>query len=194
MNLVDKWAHLGHCLGECWYSDTVGYVNIPKNASSTVKGYLIPLGWTPSTTMIECEKYFTILRDPIDRWVSGMAQFAVGHLNNFTIPIEEIFETVTFDDHTEKQTYFLQPFNLDNITFIECDQNLRPKIEKFLVANGFQAAPTVIFDNINESKSKQFELAQKIKKILYQNPHYQIKLKNFFSEDYELIKSVKFYK
>ena len=52
-------------------------VNIPKNASSYVLDWTVNFGW--STALAEhcsnLSEIIVILRDPMDRWISGMSQY-----------------------------------------------------------------------------------------------------------------------
>ena len=107
---MSKWAHLGHHLGECWNDKdkSITFVHIPKNASSFVKGWLLRSGnFTHSDSLVIADHYLITLRDPIERWVSGIAQF-MNVESNQQLTLHELVEQVTVDDHTELQTYFLQ--------------------------------------------------------------------------------------
>jgi hypothetical protein len=96
---MDKWAHLGHTLGECWndQNKSITFVHIPKNASSFIKGYLLSSGcFAYSDSLITADHYLIILRDPIERWISGIAQFMTAEPNQqFTL--HELVEQVTVD-------------------------------------------------------------------------------------------------
>jgi len=76
---LGRWAHLGHRLGECWVDEVndKSYIHVPKNASSFIKGVLIGSGgfWHHSETLVNSGENLVILRDPIDRWCSGVAQY-----------------------------------------------------------------------------------------------------------------------
>ena len=51
-------------------------VSMPKNASSFVKGVLIGARghWHHSETLVNGQENLVVLRDPIDRWCSGIVQ------------------------------------------------------------------------------------------------------------------------
>ena len=89
---MDRWAHLGHSLGECWVDNTTGitYVHIPKNASSFIKGcVLASLKFKHSNTLVKSPRYLIALRDPVERWVSGIAQYEFNSKQDH-IPYQEI--------------------------------------------------------------------------------------------------------
>lgn len=191
--LPDKWHQVGHHLGECWHKYHMIYVNIPKNATSTVKGYLITDGWTNSKKAIEGEMYFTVLRDPINRWITGMAQFIVNNKIELTpYIVDKIFDKITHDDHTELQTYFLQPFDLNKFIFFKCDVNLRNNLEKFFLEQGHDYTK-IEFEDLNVSYGLHKEIADNLKSIIENNGHYLDKLNEHFRPDYYLFNRVKFY-
>ena len=65
---LGKWDHLGHTLGECWSDNTLTFIHVPKNASSSVKGFLINHGFREYNTLQDTHEYFVVLRDPVERW------------------------------------------------------------------------------------------------------------------------------
>jgi hypothetical protein len=184
--MIDRWAHLGHQLGECWFNKDLAYINIPKNATSTVKGYLIAEHWQNSSTLIECDRYFTVLRDPLQRWVSGMAQYQINS-GRLDLSEEEIFDTITFDDHTETQSYFLTPFDLDRTVYFKCDSSLRELLEKFLNISHYS------FDDRNISQGPHAECKHRILEMLKTNPKNLNKVMAHFAVDYKLMSSIKYY-
>lgn len=121
------------------------YVNIPKNASCWMKenfggyryDYINRAFVDPVNSAITLKKgllneplYIIILRDPIDRWLSGVAQFFHGigpsDINHFTIKgMQWLFEKIEFDDHTRSQAHFIDHcIPKDRITWFYCDHQL----------------------------------------------------------------------
>ena len=202
--MIDKWAHLGHQLGECFYcgSTSATYVHIPKNASSFIKSCLLGTkDWFHCEKFITNNQYLIALRDPIERWVSGMAQFI--QANPQTAWTEEvIFDTITFDDHTEEQVYFLQSLNLEKdlakCTFFLVNDSLSSKIFKWQSANFVKwentAYPTHNEKfNVGSNTEGRAEIVQRLWTMIDNNPDNLLKLKQHFSLDYELFNSVTFY-
>ena len=182
--MTDKWAHLGHTLGECWHSKGITFVHVPKNASSFVKGCLINNGWQYSKTFVPSEHYLVVLRDPLERWLSGMAEYQVNS-KQLDLDVHTIFNTITFDDHTELQTYFLKDVNIAKTTFLKFGDNLRNDLNTFLLTNGFNNGATGI-TNINASDSTKQAIKNKLRQFMDVYPEYKIKVQQHFAADYDL--------
>lgn len=203
--MVDKWAYKGHILGECFYcgSTSATYIHIPKNASSFIKSCLVNTrDWFHCEKFITNNQYLIALRDPIDRWLSGMAQLI--HSDPITEWTEElIFSTITFDDHTEKQVYFLQSLNLDKdlnkCIFFKVDDTLSSKFIKWQLENFVKWENTrypstdVKKINVGTDTDGRAEIIQKLLTMIDNNPDNLLKLKEHFADDYRLIESVDFY-
>ena len=188
---MDKWAHLGHTLGECWVDSIKGitYVHIPKNASSFIKGCLLSTNqFTHSNTLVSADRYLITLRDPIERWISGITQFMMIETNQH-LTLQELINTVTFDDHTELQTYFLKDVDLNKCTFLKVDKNLRTNIKNWMLTNGYVADIDNI-TNINEGNQLPKD---RFAALVDGNSQIKLKLADHYAKDYELINRVKFY-
>ena len=188
---MDKWAPLGHTLGECWNDQdkSITFIHIPKNASSFVKGCLISSNrFTHSNNLITADKYLVTLRDPIERWVSGITQL-MSVPNNQHLTLQDLVSTVTFDDHTELQTYFLEGIDLDRCSFIRVDRNLRTNIKQWLDENGYQINVNDI-SNLNEGNQL---LKDRFAAMVDGNSQIKLKLVTHYEQDYALINRVKFY-
>ena len=192
---LGRWIHLGHRLGECWADESRGiaYIHIPKNASSFVKGVLMGARgfWHHSETLIKCNENLIMLRDPIDRWASGIAQYLYN--SKLNIPDDEIFEKITFDDHTDLQTYFLTGVDLSNATFIKVDENLRSNLSSWMIARGYLTNVNIAHAYNASHSDDRATIKTKYTKLVAENPEYMLKLKEHFKQDYELINRVKFY-
>ncbi len=193
---MDRWAHMGHALGECYFDSIqdLTYIHIPKNASSFAKR--ITENFEYSKTFRNASNYLILLRDPIDRWVSGMSQLIQSDpITDWTD--EYIFEHITLNDHTEKQIYFLEYLNfekdLDKCIFFKVDENLSDK---------FIGWANVLYPNISIHKTKlntsqdvkgRIEIIKNLQTTVDNSPDLVLKLKKHFESDYELINRVKFY-
>jgi hypothetical protein len=188
---MDKWAHLGHHLGECWNDKdkSITFIHIPKNASSFVKGCLLRSGnFTHSDRLVTADHYLITLRDPIERWVSGITQF-MDVESNQRFTLHELVEQVTVDDHTELQTYFLQNVDIDRCTFLKVNQNLRTNIKLWLGEHGYiHTGPDV--PNINEGNQLRKD---RFAAMVDGNSQIKLKLVTHYEQDYALINRVKFY-
>jgi len=189
--MSSKWAHLGHTLGECW-NDTnksLTFVHIPKNASSFVKGCLLSSGnFTHSDSLVIADHYLVALRDPIDRWISGIAQF-MNDENNQSSTLHDLVDRVTIDDHTELQTYFLKGVDLDRCTFIQVDKNLRTNLSAWFNKQGY----VVDMDNIPNINEGNRLLKDRFAAMVDGNSQIKLKLVTHYEQDYALINRVKFY-
>jgi hypothetical protein len=192
---LGRWAHLGHRLGECWVDDVNDktYIHIPKNASSFVKGVLIGSGgfWHHSETLTNSSENLIVLRDPIDRWCSGITQYLYNSKQDPSI--NEIFDKITFDDHTDLQTYFLQDVDLSHATFMFVDENLRANLANWIYNHGYRTNVDIAIEYNASSEDDRASTKDYYTKLLDQKPEFVLKLQQHFEEDYALINRVKFY-
>ena len=205
INFFEYYKTKGHVFGECMSkSDTdLMYIHIPKNASSWTKPNLQDWKWefyNYHTDNLYHKHAIIVLRDPIERWLSGIAEyFYLRHRcyqDDYITPgmFDLIFDRVAFDDHTEKQILFIENLNLNNSTFFYCDSGYREKFSKFLESYGMPNRYTFYeyqyqtIDNAFKTKWKRI-----FTNIINEIPEYQKKLEWYFAADYRLIQSVKFY-
>ena len=110
------------------------WINIPKNGSSFIQKTLSDNGWTdvPEDNIdeiIESPNYkkLVVLRDPVERWISGFSQCAFDqHLRILEVLDNKIFwRTIllnpVFDDHTEYQHRFVG--NAQNLVYVYMDKS-----------------------------------------------------------------------
>lgn len=151
---VTPYYLIGHTLGESYRCPSVeySYINIPKNASSECKelfedwefgNYL--QGFVPT------KEYLVILRDPTERWVSGMTEYLVGKYSslgreNIANGAEGeilqllkyqsfqnlIFDTVIFDSHTLPQCVYIQHLPINKLKFFEFNETVVSRIADYL--------------------------------------------------------------
>ena len=192
---LGRWIHLGHRLGECWVDDVndKSYIHIPKNASSFVKGVLIGSGgfWRHSELLVNSSENLIVLRDPIDRWCSGITQYLYNSKQDLSI--NEIFDKITFDDHTDLQTYFLQDVDLSHATFMLVDDNLRANMNDWITSCGYRTNVDIAIEYNASADDDRITTKNYYIELLEQQPDLVLKLKDYFAEDYKLIESVKFY-
>lgn len=201
------WNRRGYISGSCMYHANLKYcyVNIPKNASSFLREIFKDTGWKHMHLGMNMEIKATIvvLRDPIERWITGIAQHITTNVlgENFgsTHYLEQnnelveriIFDQIVFDDHTEQQSWFLEPFSLDNAVFFYCDNTLSKNLDSYFNNKfDFTNKPYV---NVSKDQFDNANLVEHFKKLVYNNKLYFNRLKSYFVRDYDLINSVKFY-
>jgi len=205
INFLEYYKTQGHVFGECMsHPDTdLMYVNIPKNASSWTKPNLLDWGWefyNYHTDNLYNKHALVVLRDPIDRWLSGIAEYMylhhreldTAHLSNSFFNL--VFDRIAFDDHTEQQVLFLESLNVTNCTFFYFGPQYRELFSTFLNANGMpNRYHNYEYQHVTEHDSDRRKFKQIFKKILNNNPKYIRNLEWHFTKDYKLINSVKFY-
>ncbi len=202
-NFLEYYKIKGHVFGECMSSPNTDlmYVNIPKNASSWTKPNLKDWGWefyNYHTDNLYEKHALVVLRDPVDRWLSGIAEYMYLYHRNIDVAhlskpfFDLVFEKVSFDDHTDLQILFIE--GLKNCTFLFCNENYKLNFSNFLKDNGFNNS----YQNYEHQHVTAFDSGrQKFKDIfkstMDNNKSYQKKIQWYFQKDYELINSVKFY-
>jgi hypothetical protein len=193
---LGRWVHLGHRLGECWVDEVnnKSYIHIPKNASSFIKGVLIGSGgfWHHSETLVNSVENLIVLRDPVDRWLSGITQYL--HNNHLVdMPAELIFDKITFDDHTDLQTYFLQGVDLTSATYMMVNDELRANVNDWIIERGYRTNVDIAIQYNASRDDDRITTKGYYANLLEQQPELVLKLKEHFAEDYELINSVQYY-
>jgi hypothetical protein len=193
--MLDKWASVGHHLGECWVdnSKSLTYINIPKNASSYMKACLMGsnTSWTYHDHFVVGQQNLVLLRDPIDRWCSGMAQSLFN--SGIEVSNDSVFNHITFDDHTELQTYFLQGVDLTNTVFFLVNDHLTENLTNWSESNGNVFNTKNISKYNASSDDNRANLKQRFLDAIANYPEYMLKLKKHFADDYNLINQVEFY-
>lgn len=109
----------GHPLGMFFYSpsEKMGFINIPKNASTTAK-QLFRMRFRDAQClniydMMELHldeevQFFAYYRDEFDRYISGIVEYEVRNKKDvYNLVKEGIF---AFDEHTVPQQWFIHPF------------------------------------------------------------------------------------
>ena len=190
-------AELEHC-----------YITIPKNASSFLREYFKDNNWRHFHLgmQMNVRTNIIILRDPIDRWITGISQHITTNIlgENFgsTHFLEQanelvekiIFDQIVFDDHTEQQSWFLEPFDIHNSIFFKFDDllayNLDSYFSKFSVNYDLKNKP---FVNVSKNNFDNANLVTYFKKLIYNNRDYYNNLRSYYVRDYDLINSVQFY-
>lgn len=195
------WKDRGHVWGECMSHPDIDlmYVYIPKNASSWTKPNLKDYGWqfyNYHTDMLD-KHALVALRDPVDRWVSGIAEYFALYHQDFELlnveTIKLIFDRITFDDHTDKQVNFLTHLNTDECTFIYCDDNYSKNFSGFISKYyGTNKYAKYEWQHVSDESP----IRKKFKSIIsywLTMPNYLDRIKHHFKDDYKLINSVNFY-
>ena len=169
------------------------YISIPKNASSFVSDWLTENSWTSRKISSTDPKYvMLILRDPVDRWCSGIAQYLQGleiHPEKYTSATDKlIFDVVNkFDDHTWPQYVFYEDVfpNRPKIVF-HTDMNLQHSLKQYHRLN------SPVTDNYNRSIDDSKKDKVEYFKNKLQDPILLDKVKQAYSQDYDLMSKINF--
>lgn len=211
-----RWWNNGMCFGEGLISPDKQYfyLNIPKNASSSIKKILVPLDWEFGNIYdYPTAQVIIILRDPIDRWVTGITEFLLMYHQDTVCKIVEpniydwypllgeslgmslLFDTMTFDDHTERQAMFLQNIEFSRCIWLKLDSNLNANFEKLLNEIGYATDTEGVSENSSDAANRvgRQTLKHFFKYVLLRDIAKAYNLKQWFWCDYELMEQVKFY-
>lgn len=176
------------------------WINIPKNASSFIQKALDDNGWQDvNNDLIDsiAQSYsiakIVVLRDPVQRWISGFAQCmsdqsidAIKLLHDKDFWNTMIMNPV-YDDHTEYQHRFVG--NANNLQYIWLDKQDPNTFYKTLSAWIKQTGGTADFDswtgliNPASNDSKKLAIYNALKKLLHDDDIMEIVHK----KDYELL-------
>jgi len=176
------------------------WINIPKNGSSFIQKVLDDNAWNDvpdnlinSIAESPSVKKLVVLRDPVERWISGFAQCMsdTGSLKILDLLDNDMFITTirmnpVYDDHTEYQHRFIG--NAQNLEYIYM-QKTRPNEFYRLTAAWIRKTGGVAdFDNwqdpVNPANNNANKLAINNKLSVQFNK--DTMLKDLHKTDYEL--------
>lgn len=179
----DEWLNL-HPMGICMYdkANERAFINIPKNASSSLKKILTNNNWVESRIhkLPNTVKYFAILRDPVDRFISATNMYFSLLPHCFETKVKTVKSNTkirnnileTNDSHYEKQYHFLMDLDVNNIDLFYFKSDVVNNVCEYL---------NVPFEKHNEMFSDK----------IITNVNEEI-IRNTYKEDYELINKVKY--
>jgi hypothetical protein len=178
------------------------FLNIPKNASTFLSSVLQQNNWYYSSlNNFQGSKVICVLRDPIDRWISGMATYSALYLlgknygsdmfvKDYNILTERlIFDNIVFDDHTASQVEFVNciPNDKEIVYFLIDNESILKKMSDYL---GYKLLFN--FDDTNENASKNNydtdQLTRFFKSKLTEELKSKLQIK--YKKDYQLISYV----
>jgi len=189
------------------------YVNIPKNASSWISLQFnqgvnhdaTNINYYDIVDLTQC-RFIVILRDPLDRWISGMTQMiytepetdldgVANSMNINTFDWKLVMERIEFDNHTQKQVDFIYGIPQDQIIWLKFDDQLKDNFINLMLSYGCDVEiKKSDKDNFTLKYSAKQFVMNKIANVLDQHPDYSQKIIEYYHDDYALVNSVKFYK
>ena len=173
LNFRNYWQNKGSEFGKChtlpnspWF-----WVNIPKNASSfTQTLFAHELDWEPYNyfDMDTSDKTsIVVLRDPIERWISGIAEYINLYHKNFDFNqvnnqmLAWIFDRVAFDDHTDAQIYFIQGIDFQKTIWFKCGMDFENKLVRWMESVRLVQPQFIIPDCVREFENVTLSNANK---------------------------------
>jgi hypothetical protein len=209
------WSNYGHAFGEGMLSPGGEhfFINIPKNASCSIKETLTNLNWEFGNISDYPEaKVIVAVRDPVQRWISGISEYLMMYypyelaqivdqkfnclpLLSQRLALSILFNKITFDDHTERQAMFLRKIKFNRCTWLKVDENLNKNLANLLTEIGYPIVESSIVNvNVNDDDSSiKKNLKDLIKLIVEKDDSKHQKLKEWFWCDYQLMEQIKFY-
>ena len=197
----NQYTSRGFIPGGMFSCQDVRYIPIPKNSSSYVGKLLLANNWGIDnflTTDLANKKVIVLLRDPVKRWVSGMAQYlcstgyppelTISEWNRLTTTL--VFDRMIFDDHTEKQVYFINSVPKESCVYFAGVHGVAEKLQKYLSTQGIDLN---IVDVDADSSTQHAMLSKFLNGLLEKDTKLVDRIKEVYAEDYALINGIKFY-
>ena len=174
------------------------WINIPKNGSSFIQKVLGDNAWNnvpedliSSIAESPSIKKIVVLRDPVERWISGFAQcmsdrnIDVLNLLDDDRFIDTVMMNPVYDDHTEYQHRFIG--NAHNLEYIYMQKSRPNEFYRLLAAWVRNTGGVANFDNwrdpVNPASNDTTKFAINNKLMPYTN--YNV-LKDLHKKDYGL--------
>ena len=192
----------GFVPGGMFTNKDICYIPIPKNSSSYVGKLMLANHWGVNnflTTDLSNKKIIVLLRDPIERWISGMAQYLcstgypaddiLNEWNSLTTVL--VFDRLIFDDHTEKQVYFINSVPEELRVYFNGTHGVAEKLQKYLSTQDIDLNINVDITPSDDTQNKK--ISTFLKDLISSDDRFVERIKDVYAEDYALIHRVKFY-
>lgn len=198
---------------------TYVFVPIPKNASSWTKAvfkealhfnYLtnsfesrLPDNINAGAILTCKREYVIVLRDPVDRWVTGVAQMVgssgVKNLKNF----QQLVDTpIVENNHVEPQCSFINNIEIQHTTFFDAGDNYTKKLFLWAKERDIKhllSVPDIFGDrensfNFSNKKTKEWcNFMNDLKLFLQDNKECYNNVCTAYYQDFALRESINFY-
>ena len=186
--------------------DGSAYIHlIPKNSSSYLRTWLKKEQWVELTMSDHILNrphkihQLAIIRDPMDRWLSGITQFLfdVFHsLNPIENHWEAIFRIITAqpnqDAHTTPQAEFFYNYTIDHFDFLYLEDfaSNKNKIKDWAIKSNqkFAYLDSTAPNNQTREEKIKTSILDFLKINLNNNTEFKQKIINYYEVDYKLIK------
>lgn len=114
------------------------YIWVYKNAHQALRNFFYSLGFNTEyqfPTQISKEQHIVVIREPLERWVSGLVQYLSGRTPNLELTddiMKICIDHTVMDLHTELQIKFLHGLNFNQCVFFYMDNLLEHNLKHFL--------------------------------------------------------------
>lgn len=213
----DRHYPRGHEYGTCYVNHNLKkfYINIPKNATNwgklwAVKSHFRESNYHQEQLLEQGYQPIVFLREPIDRWYAGMAEwinrYHVFHPDTFEFTdqlLSLILERVAFDAHTEEQVMFLENIDTNNCVFFRVNDNLIKNFTHYVeheLGLNPKEVPTNKKYEARDGFKQDFKtkLKEATSSSFYQNflkgqQSGEQRLKDYYKVDIDLYNSVQYY-
>lgn len=176
-----------HRIIRCCYDPhlDISYIHIPKCGSTAVRQAIENSSGIDYFTfkvkhgLVEAdENLFTIIRNPLDRWISGFLQYA--H-NTGDLPYQRAKSgDLIYDEHTLPMSEFLRNFDTD-IKYFKLSTNVITEINSYYEMD--------LKSRIVNVTPKPPEIVTALNKIIETN-RFQVHFNRIYAEDIKLWKSL----
>ena len=179
------------------------FLHIPVNASSWGKQIFWQAGFRPNKPPeIDTDHRIIVwLRDPVERWLSGLATWLTYRLpqhtgldlvrNNLAL-LDLVFDTVRLDDHTERQTFFLQNLDSHRCDFWYINSEFKSDFSTYFEQRFRLNVHAHVAQNVSNLDNGKAIPRHYFKSVLENNSKYMTRVCEFFQPDRDLIQQVKF--
>jgi hypothetical protein len=198
-------------------------VSIPKNASSFIKNSTGVAGWVGGSALdpklqTSVNELVVVLRDPLDRWISGVSQYIHTYIlypHGPNTPFLE-HETPTEYDYSMTVEQFTQQYSqlTERLIFdvinrfddhvwpqMELFQELLPNVPRnyFYINHSFETKiseylgidlNTITDRNISDDNDTMKQLKEFFKQRFVIRPELAQRVKNIYAADYQLIEQI----
>ena len=192
-----------HNLNSVWinYQHQCQYLHIPVNASCWGKTIFSKAKFRHGTYNSSF-KTVIFFRDPIDRWLSGMATWltcklpqhaGLDQIRHNQALLDILFDTVRQDEHTERQTFFVQNIDWENTVCFFINDSFKASVNQYFINNFHVDIADTPPENQTTLEGGKLIPKNYFCRELEHNPKYLNRVKEFFEPDYKFLKSLPFY-
>ena len=209
------------------------YCMIPKNASSWTSQLLQHNNWVEGpmsdTGKEVAEELIVILRDPVERWIAGIAQYLCSDIlyshwydrntysesykgkyihgkpnyegaiisgtdfvNSYNELTERLlFEQVAFDDHTQRQSWFVNHHRAKSITWFYLDNEFEKQFLEHYRVLEFKLPAFPDRNQGNDNKDVKI-ITEFLSERIQKNPYLKNNIERYYQDDYDMIEKANF--